>query len=253
MTDQAELTENGFLGGQLRLRQPKAGHRAGHDAMLLAAATAARPGDRVVEFGAGVGAAGLAVALRVAVDLTLLEIDPALAELARANADANRVAANVCVVDIAAGADAFAAVSILPDSADAVLMNPPFNDAARHRGSPDAARQIAHLATATTLQAWTHAARRVLKSGGALTLIWRADGLGEVLAALGRGFGSIAVLPVHGKAEQPAIRILLRAVKGGRAPLAIYPALMLNDVSGTPTAAARAVLSGEDVLPLARL
>ena len=63
---EAEFTEDAFLGGQLRLRQPKSGHRAGHDAMLLAAATAARPGDRVVDFGAGVGAAGLAVASRVA-------------------------------------------------------------------------------------------------------------------------------------------------------------------------------------------
>ena len=71
-----EFTEDAFLGGQLRLRQPKSGHRAGHDAMLLAAATPACPGDRVVDFGAGVGAAGLAVAKRVAgIALVLVEID----------------------------------------------------------------------------------------------------------------------------------------------------------------------------------
>ena len=62
------------------------------------------------------------------------------------------------------------------------------------------------------------AGRRIMKSGGALTLIWRADGLTEVLAALGRGFGSLAILPVHGDAETPAIRVLVRAIKGGRAP-----------------------------------
>ena len=73
-------------------------------------------------------------------------------------------------------------------------MNPPFNDAARHRASPDKAREIAHVATATTLESWIHAARRILKSGGILTMIWRADGLAEVLAALGRGFGSLAIL-----------------------------------------------------------
>src|ERR1700742_4729900 len=65
MTDRSgEFTEDAFLGGQLRLRQPKSGHRAGHDAMLLAAATSAHPGDRVVDFGAGIGVAGLAVAQR---------------------------------------------------------------------------------------------------------------------------------------------------------------------------------------------
>src|SRR4051794_26358441 len=78
-----QFTEDGFLGGQLRLRQPRTGHRAGHDAMLLAAATPARPGDRVVEFGAGVGAAGLGVARRAAgIELVLVEIDASLASLA---------------------------------------------------------------------------------------------------------------------------------------------------------------------------
>src|ERR1700743_3098036 len=79
-----EITEDAFLGGRLRLRQPKSGHRAGHDAILLAAATPARPGDRVVDFGAGVGAAGLAVARRVGgIRLALVEIDKGLAALAR--------------------------------------------------------------------------------------------------------------------------------------------------------------------------
>src|SRR5438132_9286431 len=87
-----ETTEDAFLGGQLRLRQPKAGHRAGHDAMLLAAATAARPGGRVADFGAGVGAAGLAVAKRVpSVRIVLIEIDEALAALARQNATSNAI------------------------------------------------------------------------------------------------------------------------------------------------------------------
>src|ERR1700710_755411 len=77
-----ELTEDAFLDGRLRLRQPKSGHRAGHDAMLLAAATPARPGDRVVDFGTGVGAAGLALATRISgIQITLVEIDDALAEL----------------------------------------------------------------------------------------------------------------------------------------------------------------------------
>jgi len=53
-----ELTEDAFLGGQLQVRQFKSGHRSGHDAVLLAAATAVHPGDRVVDLGAGAGVAG---------------------------------------------------------------------------------------------------------------------------------------------------------------------------------------------------
>src|SRR6476620_10448162 len=197
-----EVTEDAFLGGKLRLRQPKSGHRAGHDAMLLAAATPARSGDRVVDFGAGVGAAGLAVAKRVAgIELVLVEIDEGLGDLARGNAAANAIAADVIMLDVTSAADVFAAAGLTPDSVDVVLMNPPFNDPARHRASPDTARGIAHMATATTLSKWSHAARRILKSRGNLTLIWRADGLVEVLSALGRGFGSLEILPVHGEAK----------------------------------------------------
>jgi tRNA1(Val) A37 N6-methylase TrmN6 len=248
-----EMTEDAFLGGKLRLRQPKSGHRAGHDAILLAAATAARPGDRVVDLGSGVGAAGLAVARRVAaIKLVLVEIDEALAGLARGNAASNAIPADIVVLDVASGAEAFAAVGLSPDTVDVVLMNPPFNDSVRHPASPDKRREIAHIAGATTLESWVHAARRMLKSGGALTMIWRADAVAQVLAALDRGFGSLAILPVHADATSPASRVLVRAVKGGRTPVRIQPALILNEAS-RPGQKVRDILEGEGILPLATL
>ena len=256
MTDvhAAECTDDAFLGGRLRLRQLKTGHRAGHDAMLLAAGVSARAGSRVVDFGAGVGAAGLALARRVeGLDLVLVEIDPALAELARGNAAANAIVARVIALDVEASAEAFAAAGLVPDSADAVLMNPPFNDGLRHRASPDLSRASAHVAGDGLLERWVHAARRILTSGGVLTLIWRADGIADVLAALQRGFGSLAIQPVHGEAGASAIRILVRAVKGGRAPAQILPGLMLNDESGLPNQQVREILSGNGLLPLATL
>jgi tRNA1(Val) A37 N6-methylase TrmN6 len=252
MTDAGEFTEDAFLGGQLRLRQPKSGHRAGHDAMLLAAATPARPGDRVVDLGAGVGAAGLAVAKRAAgIELVLVEIDAALADLARGNAAVNAIAADVIVLDIAGAADAFAAAGLGPDSVDVVMMNPPFHDSARHRASPDRGREAAHVATPSTLENWIHASRRILKSGGVLTMIWRADGLAEVLAALDRGFGSLAILPIHGDVKASAIRVLIRAIKGGKAPLQIHASLMLNDESAMPNKQVQELLAGKAVLALA--
>jgi tRNA1(Val) A37 N6-methylase TrmN6 len=130
-------------------------------------------------------------------------------------------------------------------------MNPPFNDAARHRVSPDEARASAHVAEAETLEGWIHASRRLLKSGGKLALIWRADGLSEVLAALGRGFGSLAILPVHADAAKPAIRVLVRAVKGGRAPMRMLTSLLLKDESGLPNKEVAKMLAGDAMLPLA--
>src|SRR5437870_3950554 len=137
----------------------------------------------------------------------LVEIDPELAELARGNAASNAIAADVITLDVTSAPGQYAAAGLAPDSVDIVLMNPPFNDPARHRLSPDMARATAHAATAATLEDWVRAARRVLKSQGTLTLIWRADGLAEVLTALDRGFGTLAILPVHGDATSPAIRV----------------------------------------------
>lgn len=250
----ADTTQDAVLGGRLVLAQPRRGHRVGHDAILLAAATPARPGEYVVELGAGVGAAGLALARRVAdLTVTLVEIDPALAALARRNAEANGLAARVrsVALDVTARAAAFTAAGLAPQSAARVLMNPPFNDP--RQVSADPARRRAHAAQPGTLAIWAKRADRLLVPGGTLTLIWRADGLAHVLGALGRGFGGLAVLPVHPAPAAAAIRVLVHAVKGSRAPLALLPPLVLNCAEGGPTATAEAVLREGGTLPLAHL
>jgi tRNA1(Val) A37 N6-methylase TrmN6 len=249
-----ETTDDAVLGGRLRITQKKRGHRVGHDAILLAAATAARPGDRVVEFGAGVGAAGLALAVRCPeVDVTLVEIDPELSEIAAKNILRNGLDQRVRAVrlDVTAPADEFAACGIGPGSADRVLMNPPFNDPSRQNISPDPGRRAAHVAGGSMLAAWVAAAAWTLHSAGALTLIWRADGLADVLAALDGRFGEIAVLPIHGRAGAPAIRVVIHARKGSLAPLKLLAGLNLNDEAGRPTAEAEAVLRGAQALPRA--
>src|ERR1700734_10546 len=94
-----QVSEDAVLGGKLVLRQPLRGHRFGHDAILLAAAVAARAGESAGEFGAGVGAAGLALAHRVeGLAVTLVDIDPALITLAGENAARNNLSARVRAV-----------------------------------------------------------------------------------------------------------------------------------------------------------
>ena len=242
-------TVNAVLGGRLRLEQPDRGHRVGHDAILLAAACPARPQERVVDLGAGVGAAGLALAVRVAgADVTLLEVDVGLAALAAANVRRNGLDARVTVLDVAAPARSFAAVGLGPDSVARVLMNPPFNDPVRQRASPD--RRLAHAGSGDMLAVWVRTAARLLRPRGTLTLIWRADGLAAVLRTLNSAFGAVAVLPVYGKPGQPAIRVLVRATKSSGAPLALLPGFLLNDGAGRPTSEAETVLRAGRPLPL---
>src|SRR5947209_7070608 len=165
----AESTLDAVLGGRVALRQPRHGHRVGHDAILLAAATAARPGERAIDLFAGVGAAALALASRVAgLDVTLVEIDPALASLARENIERNHLVdrARVVVLDVDAPARAFAAAGIPAASAYRVLMNPPFNDPLRQRASPQAGRRLAHAASPERLAGWIDVAWRLLEPAG---------------------------------------------------------------------------------------
>jgi tRNA1(Val) A37 N6-methylase TrmN6 len=139
---------------------------------------------------------------------------------------------------------------MVAQSFDHVLMNPPFNDPARQNVSPDAARARAHAMTSGTLARWVVRASHVLAPSGTLTLIWRADGLDDVLAAL-LGFGDIAIRPVHPKPGAAAIRVLVRAIKGSATPLSLLPALTLNGADGKPSAEAEAVLRGGAALPMA--
>jgi tRNA1(Val) A37 N6-methylase TrmN6 len=253
--DTLETSEDAVLGGRLRLRQPLRGHRVGHDAILLAAATGGRASEQAVDLGAGVGAAGLALAARVGgLKVTLVEIDAALCRLAADNARLNRLDDRVRVLVLdAENTQAVAAAGLSPASIDRVLMNPPFNDARRQNVSPDPRRRLAHAGTPSLLPCWVATAAWLLKPQGVLTLIWRADGLPDVLSALAGEFGGIALLPVLPRSETPAIRVLVRAVKAGRGAQVDYPGLILNDEQGRPTAAAEAVLRGGETLSIAEL
>jgi tRNA1(Val) A37 N6-methylase TrmN6 len=215
MNDHADVTEDAFLGGRLRLRQLRVGHRAGHDAMLLAASVPARAGDRVADLGAGIGAAGLALAARVhGIDLTLIEREAALVALAVENIALNAMQARAVALDVTGSGAQFAGADVQPDSFDRVMTNPPFTDSGRHQSSPDALREAAHVASDATLEAFVHAARRILKPSGTLTLIWRADGLADVLGGLSRGFGDIAIKPVHPRPGAPPSAFWSRRPKG---------------------------------------
>ncbi len=238
-------TRDAVLGGRLTLTQPKKGHRVGHDAILLAAAVDAAAAERAVDLGAGVGAAGLALARRVVgVEVVLAEIDEALCEMARENVRSNALNDRVRVLSLDVTASgAFDAAGIEAGSVQQVLMNPPFNDPARHNASPDARRRLAHVAEPDTLPLWVNTASRLLANEGTLTLIWRADDLPAVREALA-GFGSIWILPIAPKPGGEPIRVIVRAKRGGNGIVAACAPLVLNSEAGHPSEAAEAILRG---------
>jgi tRNA1(Val) A37 N6-methylase TrmN6 len=244
-----ELTEDSLLGGRIRLVQPRRGHRAGTDAVLLAACVDARPGETVFDLGAGVGSIGLMVAARTGADVAFVEKEAALIGICGANIELNGLVgrARVIEADILAPAAERRAAGLEHETADVVVTNPPFLEESRARRSPSTLRAAAHHLPEGGFERWIAAAGDVLKPGGRLALIHRADRLEICLARLSRGFGDIALRPVHPRAEEPAIRILVTAVKGSRAALRLLPGLMLHDIGGF-TPAAAAVHAGERLL-----
>jgi tRNA1(Val) A37 N6-methylase TrmN6 len=253
--DEAARTTDAFLGGRLQLCQPASGHRAATDAVLLAAAVQAGATGLAVDAGAGVGAAGLAAATAApALRMALLEREPDLTALARANIAANRLGDRVFVAEAdLLSPDSCRAAGLERQSADFVLTNPPFLSAERVRVSPDCKKASAHVIGAGGLDAWLRGCLALLRSGGTLLMIHRADALQAVLQALTARAGAIVVLPIHPRADQPASRILVRAIKGRRTLLTLTPALVLHAKSGAFTAEAEALHRGAARIDLTAL
>jgi tRNA1(Val) A37 N6-methylase TrmN6 len=245
------LSADGWLGGRLRLVQPKRGHRVGSDAALLAAAADLSEGH-VVDVGAGVGAVGLAVLSRgERLSADLVEIDAGLAELAAENAASNGFAerARVLTLDVR-DARVRREAGLVDESADAVVTNPPFFDPHAVRISPDEEKARAHVLTAidssvAPLVGWMRACLATLRPGGRFVMIHRPEALADILRAGENRVGAVTLLPVHPRAGASAHRLLISAIKGSKAPLRIAPALVLHQADGKLTGEADAIHRGE--------
>jgi tRNA1(Val) A37 N6-methylase TrmN6 len=235
---QSELTEDAVLGGRIRIRQPARGYRVNVDTLLLAASVEAGP--RLMEAGCGVGAGLLTVASLCAdAKLVGVERDQNIADIARENVAMNAMSDRV---EIVTG-------DVLERSAnigvfDGVFVNPPYD--AEGEGRPPAeGRHYAHVAEAP-LDVWIAALADRLTGGAALTMIHRAHKAAEILAALDGRLGAAELIPIHPRAGEAAKRILVRARKGSRAPLRLWPALVLHDASGAKyTPETEAILRGD--------
>lgn len=235
--------ENALLGGRVRLLQAADGYRAGMDAALLAAAVAVKPGERVVEAGCGVGGVLTQIASRCpGAFLTGIERDPAAVALAVQNAALNGLEDRMTARqgDVAAG---FKDLGI--DRFDWAISNPPFFDDESALRAPAPAKRGAWIAD-DGLSAWMQFLSDGVHERGRIVVIHRADRLADLLALLGERCGSFAIRPIQPFADQPAKRVLVQAVRGGRAPLSLLPALILHDRSGAKhTPEAEAILRGE--------
>ncbi len=246
----SETTEDTLLGGRVRLRQPLAGQlRAGLDAVLLASALPAHPGERVLEAGCGSGAAMLCLAARVpGLALLGVERDPTMAALATANAELNGAAAMVVQGDVA---DIGLARRLTQEFGawDQAMANPPYWPAGTAPPAPG--RAAATHEQGAGLPEWAGFMAAGLRHGGWLALVLPAARFDAGAAALsGAGCGSLKLVPLWPRAGTAAKRVLLLGRKGGRGPASVLPGLVLHATDGGWTPAASAVLRDASALTL---
>jgi tRNA1(Val) A37 N6-methylase TrmN6 len=225
-------TDDAFLGGRLKVLQPAAGYRAGIDGVLLAATVNARPGEQVLDVGAGVGIVGLCIACRLSdVRVTMVERDTGLAAVAQRNISRNGFADRVRVLeaDVQRPLGECSELAGAAESFDHVLANPPFHIEGRGTAAGDRVKAKANAMPEGGLDRWVRFLAAMARPSGRLGMIHRADALAEVLSALAGRFGGVEILPLHARAGEPASRLLVQAVKGSRAPLVLQQGLVLHD------------------------
>jgi tRNA1(Val) A37 N6-methylase TrmN6 len=227
------ITVDAFLGGQVEAVQPATGHhRAGLEAVLLATSLPATTRGTIVDLGAGVGVAGFCAAARCReANVILVERDALAVECARracARPSNAPFAGRIEIVET----DIEKRGGLTPGFADAVIFNPPFRDPSAASASPEPARASAHMLGEGGLDPWFRAADGLLRPGGSVTVIFAADGIEKVFAAAKARFGALDVLPIAPRAGEPAHRILVRGIKGSRAPLRLLPPMILHGATG---------------------
>jgi tRNA1(Val) A37 N6-methylase TrmN6 len=245
------VTRDAFLGGRLTLSQPQSGFRAGLDSVLLGAAVP-KDTQNLLDLGAGVGTAGLAaLAMQRAARVDLVERDEATLALARDNVAQNGFAdrARVLALDILATGAARRASGLADNGYDAVIANPPFFGAGQGTHAPDRSRAAARHMAADELDSWVKCAASAAKAGGLAIFIYPAQGLSPLLAAFDRRFGGLVVLPLTARPCTPATRVLVRGIKGSRAPLTLLASRALHGPQGNGFAPEfDAILRGAAVL-----
>ncbi len=234
------LSKDNLLGGRITFFQPAEGYRVAIDPVLLAAAVTAESGETVLDAGSGTGAAALCLALRISgITIRGIEVQTELVEISRLNAEANSFSSRL---DFVAGDLSSPPPDFRPDSFDHVISNPPFMEPGKCRLPDNPSKRTANVEGTANLAVWLEFCVRMVKPGGSVTIIHRADRMQDLLAALDGRLGRVTIFPLWPSDSGSAKRIIIRGFKGDDGPMRLAHGLVLHGPDGSYTNDAEAVL-----------
>lgn len=220
--------------------QPDRGPRVSVDSLLVASFAGRRQvRGAAIELGAGSGVISMLLAQRHGWrSVVALELQPGLCELAHKSVALNRLEAFVQVLqgDLREVQRRFAKAEFA-----AAVCNPPFGATSEGSPSPIHERAVANSELSCTVTDVAQACGHLLRPGGRLFLVQHASRCAATLRALSEeGLAAAKLRFVHAKAESPASRVLLEAVKHGRERLEILSPLILDRAFGSRSTGPRA-------------
>lgn len=220
---EADETIDEFMHGRLRLIQSKCGYRFSIDAVLLSHFVTTRINDRVVDFGTGCGIIPLILLMTRPIAHVLgLEIQPDLARQAARNAALNGFGGRMSVV-----VSDIRRIPIAMLSADVVICNPPYRQVSSGRINPNPQRAIARHEILMSLDDILRAAKRILRSGGRVALIYPAGRIGDMVTKMrAHGLEPKRIRFVHPDGVSESKLVMVEGCAGGRRGLKVLPPLL---------------------------
>lgn len=237
------LTCDTLFNGNLLICQRKRGYRFAIDAVLLAGLTRVHPNDRILDLGTGCGVISLIFAYRkLGKRIVGLEIQPELVELARHNVRINEFGERI---EIDEGDYRELPRGVEGGSFDLVVSNPPYRRLLSGRLNLDEQRAVARHELKSSVDDVGRAARRVLRDGGRLSIIYPATRLGRLLATVQEyNLSPKQLTVIHSNASSTARLVYLECRKGAGEELRVTPPFFIYSENGAYTEAMRILYEG---------
>lgn len=234
----SSYTTDTFFDGKIQVMQSQAGYRFSIDSVLLAFHAGPRPGDKVLDLGAGCGIISLIMAVRAPdIRIFAIEVQTELAGLAEANVNQNQLEDRIEVIHT----DMRLLKPEMTDGpADLIVCNPPYRRPGSGRINPAEQRAVARHEIKVTLIDILETTRRMLRTAGRFVTIYAAERTTDILCRMRNAHIEPKFMRmIHSRQDADAKLVLIEGVKDGRPGLKVAPSLILYDNSGDYTKAVK--------------